>query len=322
MQQKHIIPIAKSTKPMFGSGMERAMPYLMSSDFVFRAKQSGVIEMIDEESHMAILKYDDGTKDVIDVSRQMAKNSNGGFYISNTKNLLKGVGDRFKANEILAKNDDYFLGDKAESTVYSTGRLAKVAISSGDFTYEDSSIVVEKLAKDLASKITMKKTLNLGVNANIEKIVKVGDRVKTGDALVIFEESFEDQSLNDMLASLGADFSEFITENAKNKLKSKYTGEIVDVVLYYNRDIEEFQPSVQKLIKDYIRRGKAKRKKAIDAVGKSEAMKLDMPAVDKQPPGKIKGEDVDGIFIEIYIEYYDIAGIGDCENSCPIQKCI
>ena len=40
-------------------------------------------------------------------------------------------------------------------------------------------------------------------------------------------------------------------------------------------------------------------------------MKLDMPATEKQPPGKIKGEDVDGVFIEIYIEYYDVAGIGD-----------
>lgn len=157
----------------------------------------------------------------------------------------------------------------------------------------------------------MKKTINLGVNATIEKMVKIGDTIKTGEPLITFEESFEDESINELLASFGDEFNAFVQENSKNKLKSKYTGEIVDIVIYYNRDIEEFQPSVQKILRNYIKNEKYKRKTIKENAGKDVISNMDLKAVDKQPPGKIKGEEVDGIFIEIYIEYHDKAGVGD-----------
>lgn len=307
-QQKHIIPIAHASRPLFGSGAERTLPHLLSDDFVVTSKEGGIIERVDPDTNLAIIKYDSGAKEIIDLNPVMSKNSNGGFFLKNQKELIVEVGKRFKAGTILAKNGQYFLGEQSDDVTYSTGRLTKVAVAPSDYTYEDSSIIIEDMGKELASKITMKKTLNLGVNANIEQMVKVGDKVKTGDPLVIFEESFEDESINNMLASFGEEFQEFVQENAKNKLKSKYTGEIVDIVMYYNRDIEEFQPSVQKILKDYLAKGKKLKRVAKEA---GEDINIDLPPVNKQKPGKIKGEDVDGIFIEIYIEYLDIAGVGD-----------
>lgn len=133
-QQKHIIPIKKASRPLFGSGVERTLPYLLSDDFVVKAKKSGVVEKIDKPTNLAIIKYDDGTKDVVDLNPTISKNSNGGFFLKNIKELIVEPGDKFKAGEIIAKNGQYFLGDNPNDVTYSTGRLTKVAITSADYT--------------------------------------------------------------------------------------------------------------------------------------------------------------------------------------------
>jgi len=78
-QQKHIIPVAVQNKPLFGSGVEKTLPYILSDDFVFKAKDKGIVEKVDTKNEMAILKYSDGKKDIIDLSESLAKNSNGGL---------------------------------------------------------------------------------------------------------------------------------------------------------------------------------------------------------------------------------------------------
>jgi len=79
MQQKHIIPIKKASRPLFGSGAEKTLPYLLSDDFVDKAEKAGVVERIDKKINLAVLKYDDGTRGVIDLAPVMSKNSNGGL---------------------------------------------------------------------------------------------------------------------------------------------------------------------------------------------------------------------------------------------------
>lgn len=308
-QQKHIIPTTKQSKPLFGSGVEKTVAYILSDDFVFRAKDDGVVESIDEEHEVVIIKYKNGKKDVIDLSETLAKNSNGGFYLANRKELIVKVGQKFKKEDILAKNPSYFLGNKPNDITYTTGKLCKVAIASADYTYEDSSIITESLSSDLSTKITMKKELALGINANIDFMVKKGDMVKTGDPLIIFENSFEDKSLNQLLDKLGTDFNETINELSKNKISSKYTGKIVDVIMYYNKDIEEFSPSVQKVLKEYIKESK-KKADLVKSVT-DDASSVNIKPTQKQNGFKIKGTEVDGLLIEIYIEYEDELGVGD-----------
>ena len=307
-QQKHIVPVKVQTKPLFGSGVERTIAHLLSDDFVFRSKKAGMVEKVDDELQVAILKYDDGTKDYIDLSEKLNKNSNGGFFVVNKKKLVVKQGDKFDIGTVLAKDPSYFIGNNPHNIAYTTGKLSKVAIASGDFTYEDSSIVTENLSNDLSTNITMKKEIVLGTNATIDYIVKKGDKIKTGDALITFENSFEDDSLNDLLDKLGDEMHEAISDMSKNKLTSKYTGKIVDVVIYYNRDIEEFSPSIQKLIKDYVKLH-SKRKNLIQTEAPHNVVKT--AAINKQTTSKIKGVEVDGIMIEIYIEYEDDLSIGD-----------
>lgn len=191
------------------------------------------------------------------------------------------------------------------------GKLCKVAITSSDSTYEDSCIVSHSLSSDMSSFITMKKEITLGTNANVDFLVKKGDTVKSGDPIVIFENAFEDSSINDLLNSLGDEFSEVISDLSKNRLASKYTGRIVDVQIYYNRDLEEFSPSLQKIIKDYIKTNKSKRKAISDNIQSLDHSSIKLPILDKQEGNRIGGSVVDGIKIEVYIEYEDQLARGD-----------
>lgn len=306
-QQKHLIPVNGLSRPLFGSGVDKSIAYMISDDFIFRAEEDGVLEKIDTEKEIAIVKYKSGKTDIIDLSEIVSKNSNGGFFIANQKQLLIKEGAKFKANQILAKNPNYFKGDKSDNIVYTTGRLSKIAVANLDGTMEDSSMISKRLSKDMTAKITMKKEVVLGVNSNIDFLIKKGANVKTGDDLVVFDTSFEDQSINVLLGSLGDD----VAELNKNTLHSKYTGRIVDVVIYYNHPIEDYTPSVQAVLKEYIETNKDKVNFINQNVDKDNLRLINIKQTDKIDDTKIKGTDVDGLLIEVYIEYEDDLSVGD-----------
>ena len=309
-QQKHIISTVEQDRPLVGSGVEKTIPYLISNDFAFKAKQNGVVEKIDNKNQLAILKYEDGTKDIVELGAKLSKNSNGGFFQTQQFKMNFKEGQKFKAKEIIAHNPKFFVGNKKDDISYTVGKLAKIAITSGDFTFEDSSIITEKLSKAMATKITMKEDLILGTNANISYIVKEGQKIKTGDPLIIFENSFEDKSINDVLNKIGDEFKEEIKELSKNTLLSHYTGTVDKIIMYYNKDLEEFKGSSKTVLEKYIKDNNSKKDVITKTVGNG-FNSIGSPIVDKQNTDKIKGKDVNGLMIEFYITYDDELAIGD-----------
>lgn len=225
--------------------------------------------------------------------------------------MLLNEGNTFSKGEILAKDGMYMLGNTKDDISYSMGTLAKVAIAGSDATYEDSSFISSKLSKRMKSKLTMKKEMILGTNANIDYIVKKGQEVKTGDPLITFENAFEDASINDFLEKLGTEFEETIASMTKNTYRSKYTGRVVDVRFYYNKDLEEFSPSIQKILTQYINKNAKLKKLLMDNSNKDSLNQINLPPTDKIDSPKIKGKVVDGLLIEFYVEYDDFVSVGD-----------
>lgn len=295
------------------SGVEKTIPYLISNDFAFKSKKAGMVEKIDEKNKVAILKYEDGSSDIIDLGNKLSKNSNGGFYVVQNFEMLFREGQHFKGNEIIAKNPQFFVGEgkKLDDEIsYAYGKLTKIAIASGDFTFEDSSIITENLSKSMATKVTMKEDIILGTNSNISYIVKEGQKIKTGDPLIVFENSFDDSSINDVLNKIGDEFKEEIKELSKNVLLSHYSGTIDKIVMYYNKDIEEFSGTSKKILDEYIKSNSSKKTLIESKVGKGFDS-IGTPVVEKQNTDKIKGKNVDGLMIEFYITYNDELSIGD-----------
>lgn len=312
VQQKHIVSVLGQTPPMIGSGLEKTVPYMISDEFAFKAKEDGVVESIDTKNKVAIIKYKSGKQDLIDLDVVETNNSNGGFYVSQEFELLYKEGEKFTKGAILAKNPNFFNGDgKKDDVIYCLGRITKTAIASGDYTLEDSSIITDEVSEGMATKVTMRKVKVLDKNSTVSFVAKEGQEIKTGDPLLIFENSFNDESMNDILGKIGNEFAENIAEMSKNELKSKYTGKLVKINIYYSNEINEYSESLQQIIKKYINEKKS-RKAVIEKIKGNGYDSLNAPIINKQEEDKIKGDDlVDGIMFEFFIEYYQELGIGD-----------
>ena len=73
-QSKHVTPIEHTNKLLIGTGVEKTLPYILSDDFIFKAKDDGVIKEINEESQLMFIEYKDKTRDMVDLSPQLVKN--------------------------------------------------------------------------------------------------------------------------------------------------------------------------------------------------------------------------------------------------------
>lgn len=310
-QTKHIVPAKNYSPLLIGNGGEKALAQVISNTFAFKAKKEGTVKEIKNE--IMVIEYKDGTNDFVDLSKKIAKNGGGGFYITNQLTTTKQVGDKVHTGEVIASNKKFFKQD-GEDAIHKCGALTKVAIMSGYYTYEDSAMVTEKLSSDLTTEVTMAKKVKIGKNSNISFIVKKGDTIGVGDPLIIFDESFEDESINKLLNNMSTDVKNQFDLISKIPVKSKYAGIIEDVKVTYTIDKKEFSPSVQKVINEINKENIDKRKLLKQYVDNPLGTNLVLDPIDKVDAkyGKVKGEDVgEGLLIEFYITYQDKLGVAD-----------
>jgi len=318
-QSKHMIPIVNSSPVLISNGAEEICRFYLSSVFVVNAKMDGFVKEYDDKTKIMIVEYKDGSHQAIDLGKNIVKNGGGGFFLSNSLTTDLKVGDKFKANQCLAWHKNFFTNNKTQGTRMNMGVLAKVALMSTYDTYEDSTFITQKLSKDAITEMCFCKQAVLGKNSNIYYMVKVGDKIKVGDSLIHFDESYEENDLNKLLANLGdnEDEKNELLNGSRNIIPSKYSGVIEDIKMYSTVDLEELSPSLQKIFGAYY--NKIKRKDALlskydktgsvvkcgillnDATGKVEPNRY----------GVIKGQKVeDGVLIEFYIKHSEPLEVG------------
>ena len=281
---------------------------MISDDFCFKAKKDGVVEDIDRDTKLAILLYDDGSRDAIDLNETLVKNSNSGFFVKQTFLIVYNVGERFKSKDVIAYNPSFFTG-KGRDIDYCPGTLAKVALTAGDFAFEDATVISESLANRCAANVTICKAVSLDPNTIIHMIKNVGDDVESGEHLMEFTTNESEISANLIQGLYSKLDDDLFKQMTYDTIKSKYSGKIVDIKIYYNHDFEELNPSLQNLISNY-KANIEKRKEKLRKLGiRGSAMKL--PPTDKQTNTKIEGTEYDGVLVCFYIEYSDKMGVGD-----------
>jgi hypothetical protein len=311
-QSKHVVPIRQQNRPMVGNGVEKALAHVIGSDFAFKAVDSGVVKEIDTKLGVMVLQYKDGKTESVDLSDAIASNRGGGFHLRNRKVTGLKTGDKFKKGQVVAWNAAYFSPNSDGDHVFTQGRLTKVAIMGADFTIEDSSIITESLKSGMATRIIMRKAVPLGSGSNVDKMAWKGDMVKTGDTLIAFEQSFEDESANKLLDKIGKDLGEAIGEIGKNVVQSKWTGEVVDVKVYWNVPLDTLGKSAREIVDRYVnsvKRRDAKIRKGHTTEWPSAIEPV--PLVELPANAKISGKSFDGILIEFYVETELDLGIGD-----------
>ena len=175
-QQRHVVSIKEMDRNIIGSGVEKSVPYQVSEAFAIKAKEDGSVTAYDEGSGLMTVLYKSGKEDLFDLSTQMLKNSNGGFYTSKNLTPLVRLNEKFRQGDILAKDSSFFSGTSQGDISYDMGKMSHIALVSSDGTYEDSTMVTDDLAEAMSTKITMKKDIALNPGSTVSLIAKKGQR--------------------------------------------------------------------------------------------------------------------------------------------------
>ena len=318
-QSKHVIPVKNSSPVLISNGFEEAARFHLTSNFVINAEEDGEIIDYDEASQIMIAKYKSGKCKAIDLSPNIVKNGGGGFFLSNILTTKLTVGSKFKKDDVLAYHKDFFTNDQFNNCRMNMGTLTKVAIMSTYNTYEDATMITHKLSEDCATEMCFCKAAVVGKNSNVFYMVKKGQEITVGEPLIQFDTSYEDETINALLANLGAEDKENILEGARNEIKSKYSGVIEDIKIYSIVDLDEMSPSLKKIVSSYYRTINKKKEflNKYDPDAKGSVVKCGMLVNESshkiQPSkfGTVKGNYVDdGVLIEFYIKHSEPLEIG------------
>lgn len=323
-QTKYMISVEDADPVMIGNRVEAITPYILSDEFVVTAKQDGEVVAVDGD--YVIVRYKDGTNQAIDIGARVKKNASAGFYVDNTLKCDLKLGDKVKKDDVLAYNEKQFRKHKDDKGAsMNLGVLTKVAILSSWDIYEDSTPITTKLANKLATYMVHEKSVVLTPNTIVDSIVQVGDKVSTGDNLIKFSTALSDEMQAAFNSMRDKDTLAEISEDTKTSIHSKYTGEVVDIKIYTTVPVEDLDPSLAKIVKDYNR--KIDKRNAVlkkyENPGDMNFYKAGQiitetsDLVKPNASGKVKGQYLDnGVLILFYIKYKDVAAKGDkvCAN--------
>lgn len=327
-QWKHTMPISGGGDPPFiGNGFEKEIINEVGDTYAVKAKKDGTVEEINEELAIIIVANKDGTKDSYRYNKEFLKNGN--IMMENNMTLNVKVGQKVKEDDIIAYSKEFFTKTAGGDLSFTMGRMCKVALMDDYFTEEDSSLVTEHLSKKMATSITHTKTISISGRANIIRMVKVGEHVKDGDVIMLFEderdEDVSNTDVNEILSMLGKADEEAIERMSYHAPKANATGTISKIEAYWTGDTENMSESVRKFVGNYINDKKKKIKYEKDMTGvlntKAELDTKKVTAVF----GKVNGVDVDeenGLIIDIYITHELPYGPGDKLSFYPAIKSV
>lgn len=316
-QSQHVVPVADAVPTLISNGYDEAIQFHLSDDFVINAEEDGKVIDVNDDLGFIVVQYKSGKTRAISTKPNIAKNSNGGFYMANTLHPTHTkVGETFKKDEPLAYHDKYFKYSKLNGLRYAIGPLVKMAFMSSYNTYEDAGIATEALGERMKTSIVYQETGKFQKNNNILYMVNIGDHVNIGDALIKFDVSTEENELAKFLSKLSEDNAEMIEEEMKNDVKTNHAGKVVDIKVYTLLDPSNLSPSLAKIVQKYFDQGLNK-KKYLEQFDSTEGiMKAGYMLTDSTEPTKSKYHSIKGIkgidvLIEIYIEHEDTLGVGD-----------
>ena len=218
---------------------------------------------------------------------------------------------------MLAWHKEFFKSGPYTGNRMNMGTLCKVAIMSTYNTYQDSTLITDKLSHDMATEMVFNKQVVIGKNATVDFIANVGDKIDVGSSLIQFDTSFEDSELNRLLETLSSELKEGVIENSRNNVKSKIAGVIEDIKMYSTVDLAELSPSLQKIFGKYYKRISDKKKLLSKYDEDGSIIKCGIlfnESTGKVSPNKygvLKGQKIeDGVLIEFYIKHEEFLEIG------------
>lgn len=296
IQQSHVISAKGYRASPLRTGYEQVLAHRTDDLFATTAKQSG--EITGKTDKSLTITYADGSIGRIELGRRFGKSA--GSTIPHMVVTKLNVGDKFQEGDLIAYNENFFEPDLLDpkQVAWKGGVLVKTAIMESPDTFEDSSAISERIAKEMMTQTSHIRSIVVDFDQAIHKLVKTGESVDVESILCTIEDAittssglFDDESLETLR----------LLSNAAPK--AKYTGKVEQVEIFYNGSIEDMSESLaelanasdRSLIKLNASLGKPKITGKVDGAYR----------IDGKPLGKNQ------LVVNIYITSDVPAGVGD-----------
>ena len=296
IQNTHVVSAEGYETIPLRTGYERVIAHRVDDLYAYTAKGDGEIVAADDE-HVRV-KYKDGTEVAVEIGTRYGSVT--GTTIPHQVMSNVKVGDKVKEGNVITYNSGFFAVDPLDpkQVLMKGGILVKTAIMERSHTFEDASVISEKLAGRLGTKVTKVRTILVSFDQNIRNLVNPGDEVDIDSLLCMIEDSTTSDS--DLFSEDSLDSLKLMSANAP---KAKVAGKVEKIEAFYHGDVEDMHESVKAIAK----RSDRQRVKRLKALGeKPSTGQVDGTVrIEKDPL------DIDTMAIKVYITKTLGAGIGD-----------
>ena len=253
MQSNHLMGTEGSEPALVTYGMDERMSYL-DSDFAKRLKDDGEI-VVYNDRYIKIrynnLKMDEGTpiEEIIELD-SVDRNSAKAFFIPNKLKVANKyignmkAGTKVRKNEIIAYNPNFYQ-ESGDDIIFKSGPIVNIAIMNTQYSYEDSTVISESLAKKLQTKVLKRIALRISPRHQIKEVRTLLGPIHSGDTLIKVSEDSGSDFLNKMYDTTA------LEDHLMRVEKSNYNGILRDIYVYYKLS-ESDEVNMDKSIKDFM----------------------------------------------------------------------
>ena len=299
-QMRQAIMLKNFETPLVRSGCENL--YTNETQFIKRAKKDGEVLYINND--FIIVAYDDNVIDVFSISYRK-------IYVQNMDfmSVYVSVGDKVKAGDILAESN--FCKD---GNIVFGRNLSTAIMPYHGYNYEDGIVISNRLKDDIFASIQLKDlSFNIPPNKvllSLEKgiykpLLEPEDSINAGENYAIIKE----------IASGLDSYSVF---NEEKILKAKNRMLIVDVNIYannWNDLIQEYKDWVNQKIESQLEKQNYLKNTLNEFLTKENTEELirdkNLDKFSHTGKYKIKGEQINGILVEMNAIFFRPIKIGD-----------
>lgn len=288
---------AKGYKPTpLRTGYERVIGQRTSDLFCTVAQQPGKVKKVTNDA--IEVEYKDGTVQHIELGRRFGSAAGTVFPHSVVTGLKEG--ETFKEGETVAYNENFFTPDpiNPKEALWKAGVMCKTALMEANDTFEDSSVISERIAKEMGTGITKVRHLFFDFDQTVRNLVEEGADVDPEAILCTIEDSVTAD--NDLFSDDTLDTLKLLSGNTP---RAKYGGKVEKIEVLYYGDKEDMSDSLREIADKADRKLARKRK----ALGK----KAVTGSVDDSIRIDNKVLELDTMVIKVYITDEVGASVGD-----------
>lgn len=278
------------------TGYEHVLAHRTDDLYATTAKQPGKVKKVSKEA--IVVEWKDGSEQRIELGRRFGDAGGSTFPHMVITDFKEG--DAVKPGEAVAYNSNFFTPDPVNSkeVIWKAGVMCKVALVESTDTFEDSSAISEKIAKEMGTGVTKVRVLKFDFEQSVTNMVAEGEDVTPETILCTVEDAVTAD--NDLFNEETRDTLKLLSANTP---RSRYGGQVERIEVFYNGDKDDMSSSLRDLADQYDR-VLAKRRRA-----------LGQPVVTGEVGDGIRFDgqqlDVDQIAIRLYITKEEPAGVGD-----------